>query len=116
MKPMFSRRFTVVKYYGNELGVLNNVNGTNPAGVPPLLSVVPNPSSTLDSDILHCELQSKVTECEEIMMDEIQWGPRVTSKIINDATMEAKDSNVQATVEDENKTVDDVDASMVEST
>lgn len=113
----------MLKYYGTELGVLNNVTGTVPTVVTPLLLVVANSPSTLDSDILDCELQSNVTECEITMMDEIQWGPAVSSttkvdecNMISDATMEAKDSNVGTTMEDEDKITDDVDDSMVQTT
>nr|XP_043614285.1 uncharacterized protein LOC122586355 [Erigeron canadensis] len=137
LKPWFSRRFTVSTYYGNEFGVLNHVNTTKSRVLPPLLPVIANPLSTLEY-----EMQTKVTEFEEEMMDEIQWGPRVTSStikdapnmvsnatneepsnnigecnMINDATMEGENSNVGGTIEDvDNIIINDGGDSMVEIT
>nr|GEU65446.1 putative PIF1 DNA helicase/replication protein A1-like protein [Tanacetum cinerariifolium] len=98
LSPTYVRRYTVTKYYGDDVNALNKHFGTSSSSAKTMVySDVSISSSLNDFDMTDYVIDdnhmgSTITEDEEKMMDDLMWG----QDIENDASVEdAKVENYQ---------------------
>ncbi|GKC94064.1 hypothetical protein Tco_1159506, partial [Tanacetum coccineum] len=80
LSPTYVRRYTVTKYYGDDVNALNKHSGSSSSSTKTMVySDVNIPSSLNDFDMTDYVIDdnymgSTITEDEEKMMDDLMWG------------------------------------------
>ncbi|GKB57296.1 hypothetical protein Tco_0913482 [Tanacetum coccineum] len=79
LAPTYVRRYTVTKYYGNDINALNKHSGSSSSSTTMAYSNVNIPSSLNDFDMADYIIDDNnigktINEDEEKMMDDLMWG------------------------------------------